>query len=75
MRLQSFLSKAGIASRRHAVDLIKKCSVTVNGKIVYEKGFALNPEKDTVNIGGKKIFLKDAFAYIIFNKTKNVISK
>lgn len=74
MRLQSFLSKAGIASRRHAADLIKKGCAKVNCNIIYEKGFNIDPEIDRVFINGKEVFLRDSYFYIIFNKPKNVIS-
>ncbi len=74
MRLQSFLSKAGVTSRRSAEDLIKTGRVSVNGHKVFEKGLSVNPELDTISINEKKIELAVSHVYIVLNKPKDVIS-
>lgn len=48
MRLQVALSRAGIASRRKAASVIEEGHVTVNGKIVHERGRAVNPDIDEI---------------------------
>ena len=43
MRLQKFLARAGVASRRHAEELIAAGRVTVNGARVTEMGVKVDP--------------------------------
>jgi 23S rRNA pseudouridine2605 synthase len=54
-RLQKIIAAAGIASRRHAEDLITAGSVTVNGKVVTELGTKADPAKDHIKVNGKLI--------------------
>lgn len=51
-RLQNVLSHRGIASRRHAADMIALGEVSVNGRIVYEPGLRVDPRKDTIRVRG-----------------------
>lgn len=74
MRLQVFLSKSGISSRRGAIDFIKKGLVRVNGIVVYEKGESVNPEVDNIEVSGSRAILKESRVYIVLNKPKYVIS-
>ena len=53
-RLQKFLAKSGIGSRRYCEDLIKSGKVIVNGKIP-EIGISVE-ENDIVEIDGKVRF-------------------
>lgn len=53
VRLQKFLAERGLASRRHAADLITRGLVTVNGTVVLEPGRRVNPLTDTVGFRGK----------------------
>lgn len=55
IRLQKFLSEAGIASRRKAEILIMAGKVEVNGKIVTELGTKIDTEKDVVYYNHKKV--------------------
>ena len=47
-RLQKLISAAGIASRRHAEELIESGQVTINGKVIRELGTKADPEKDHI---------------------------
>jgi len=73
MRLQKALAHAGIASRRKAVEIIESGKVEVNGQIVKEKGFAVNPAKDKISVSGKSIKPENCL-YIMLNKQRNYIS-
>ncbi len=73
MRLQTFLSKAGIASRRGAVDIIKSGRISVDGKKIFEPSFKIDPEKNTVLYDKKRVFLKEK-KYVMLNKPKGVTS-
>jgi len=73
MRLQVALSHAGIASRRKSAELIRRGSVTVNGRIVTQPGFRVDPGKDEILCGGKRcVFEKPV--YLVINKPKGVIT-
>ncbi|NPA51585.1 MAG: rRNA pseudouridine synthase [Aquificae bacterium] len=54
-RLNKYIAKSGICSRRKADDLIKQGKVKVNDKIVKEVGIQINPNKDKVYVEGKLI--------------------
>ena len=54
-RLQKLIAAAGVASRRHAEELITAGRVTVNGKVVKELGTKADPEKDHIKVNGKLI--------------------
>ena len=54
IRLQKFLSEAGVASRRKAEEMIRNGAVKVNGHIA-QIGDSVDPKKDSVTVKGKKI--------------------
>ena len=54
-RLQKLISAAGIASRRHAEDLITSGKVSINGKVTTELGTKADPDKDHIKVNGKLI--------------------
>lgn len=54
MRLQRFMARAGVASRRQSEELIKSGKVRVNGKLA-ELGSSVDPEKDRVMVAGRTI--------------------
>jgi 23S rRNA pseudouridine2605 synthase len=55
MRLQKFLAQGGVASRRRAEALIKEGSVRVNGQVVEALGRTVDPDRDTVEVNGKRV--------------------
>ncbi|MBK28252.1 MAG: pseudouridine synthase [Verrucomicrobiales bacterium] len=58
LRLQKFLSEAGVASRRHGEKLILSGQVTVDGKVVRLLGTKVDPTKSEVALNGKVIQAK-----------------
>ncbi|MCK4467878.1 MAG: RNA-binding S4 domain-containing protein [Desulfobacterales bacterium] len=70
MRLQKFLSMAGVCSRRHGEKYITAGLVRVNGKVVTRLGTKVDPEKDRVEIKGKPAVIKQDLVYIAPNKPK-----
>lgn len=52
-RLQKIIARAGIASRRHAEELILAGSVTVNGKVVTELGTKADAARDHIRVGSR----------------------
>jgi 23S rRNA pseudouridine2605 synthase len=49
-RLQKYLARAGVASRRRAEELIDAGRVTVNGVVVRKMGVKVDPAKDEVRL-------------------------
>ena len=52
-RLQKIIARAGIASRRHAEELIKSGLVTVNGQTITELGSKADESTDHIKVQGK----------------------
>jgi 23S rRNA pseudouridine2605 synthase len=73
-RLQKIISAAGVASRRHAEQLIQEGRVAVNGAIVTQLGAKADPERDHIKVDGKLIHAVQKKIYILLNKPKQVIS-
>jgi 23S rRNA pseudouridine2605 synthase len=68
-RLQKFLARAGVASRRHAEELIAEGLVTVNGEVVREQGVRVRSGSDEVRLRGKIVQTSDdARLYLMMNK-------
>ena len=72
IRLNRYVANAGICSRREADVLIATGVVTVNGKIVTEMGYKVNPT-DVVAYGGVPIKNENK-KYLILNKPKDYIT-
>ncbi len=70
MRLNKFLSGAGVASRRKCDEIIKSGSIKVNGKVVCELGTIINEKKDKIVYQGVEVKLPTSFVYIKLNKPK-----
>lgn len=73
IRLQKFLSEAGVASRRKAEEMIRNGSVKVNG-VVAQIGDSVDPQKDTVLVKGKKVTKQKAMRYILLNKPRGYVT-
>ncbi len=67
-RLARFLAHAGIASRRHAEELIAAGRVQVNGVIVTTQGARIDPEHDKVSVDGKSVGAPARHVYILLHK-------
>ena len=74
MRLQKFLSTAGICSRRRGEALIKAGRVIVNGQIVVELGTKIDPAKDQVSFDGRPIKYEQRLVYIVLNKPLDYVT-
>src|SRR5574341_1359370 len=77
VRLQKLIAAAGIASRRHAEDLITSGRVTVNGKVVEQLGAKADPETDHIKVNGRLInplLRPREKVYILLHKPKGYLS-
>lgn len=73
-RLQNILALSGVASRRASAGLIEKGLVTVDGKVVREKGARFDPDIHRIAVNGRNIGTKEQKYYFILNKPAGVIS-
>ena len=71
MRLNAYLARAGIASRRGADELIKAGRVTVNGEPGQLNTFVQS--RDRVEVDGKPVTLQ-RLAYILLHKPAGVVT-
>jgi 23S rRNA pseudouridine2605 synthase len=72
IRLNKYLSNAGVCSRREADVLIQTGVVSVNGKIVTELGYKIQPG-DLVQYDGETINAEKK-RYVLLNKPKGFIT-
>ena len=72
MRLQKYLARCGVASRRHSEALIEEGRVTVNGAPA-SVGMAVDPAVDTVLVEGRPVS-PDEHAYVLLNKPRGVVT-
>jgi 23S rRNA pseudouridine2605 synthase len=73
-RLQKIIARAGIASRRHAEDLIRSGQVLVNGVVVTELGAKADPDRDRVEAAGRVAKVSETHVYLLMNKPPEVVS-
>ena len=74
IRLQKWLSQAGVASRRKAEEIILAGDVAVNGITVTELGARANTSSDVVTVKGKPCELITAKIYIALHKPEGVVT-
>lgn len=72
MRLNKYISNAGICSRREADVLITTGVISVNGEIITELGYKVSPD-DIVKYDGRTL-KNEKKVYILLNKPKDFIT-
>ena len=73
-RLSRFLAHAGIASRRHAEELIAAGRVQVNGVTVATQGTRINPDTDIVLVDNKPVRTASKRVYLMLHKPIGYVS-
>ncbi len=73
-RLQNVLARAGVASRRHAAELIAAGRVTVDGVLVREPGARVDPADAAITLDGERVAAAEAKRTIILYKPVGVLS-
>ena len=68
MRLQKYLAQCGVASRRHAEEMIREGKIQVNGTTVREMGFQVDENSDIVSVEGKKVRPEETKHYLAYYK-------
>ena len=73
-RLQKYLARCGVASRRASEQIIAAGRVRVNGQVTAEPGTTVDPEADRVEVDGWPVQPPARHAYILLNKPIGVVS-
>jgi len=76
-RLQKLIASAGIASRRHAEEMIAAGQVSVNGKIIREPGTKADPQVDHIKVKGRLInqaLERRENIYVLLNKPRGYLT-
>jgi len=73
-RLQKYMSRHGLASRRACEEIIASGKVKVNGKIVTTPGTLVDPTKVRVEVDGQRLVATEQKVYILLNKPRGYLS-
>jgi 23S rRNA pseudouridine2605 synthase len=73
-RLQKIIARAGIASRRHAEQLILSGQVRVNGRVVTELGTKADAATDRIEAAGRVVKEEERRVYLVLNKPPEIVS-
>jgi pseudouridine synthase len=73
-RLQKIISRAGLASRRTAEDMIVQGRVRVDGRVVTELGAKADPEKNKIQVDGRWIRPDRPRRYVLLNKPRGYVT-
>lgn len=73
-RLQKFMSRHGLASRRACEEIIASGKVKVNGKIVTTPGTLVDPANVRVEVDGRRLDATEQKVYILLNKPRGYLS-
>ena len=72
IRLNRFIANSGVCSRREADELIKMGLISVNGKVITEMGYKVNPGDEVRHEG--KVLRAERPVYILLNKPKGFLT-
>lgn len=72
MRLQLYMARCGVASRRASEEIIAAGRVSVNGTVVTEPGTKVSLA-DSVSVDGKEISLEETLRYVLLNKPSGYV--
>ena len=67
MRLQKYLAQCGVASRRHAEEMILDGLVSVNGQVITQMGVQVE-EGDEVRVKGEIVLPEAVKKYVLYHK-------
>lgn len=73
VRIQKYLSDAGVCSRRAGEKLVEQGRVAVNGEIIHKPGTPVDPQKDVVAVDGNPV-KKRTKRHIAVHKPRGVVS-
>ncbi|WP_379153731.1 pseudouridine synthase [Paenibacillus sp. sgz5001063] len=72
-RIDKVLSHMGRGSRSDIRKQAKQGLITVNGAVIKDSGFHVDPHTDRIEVGGEPVFYRE-FIYLMMNKPPGVLS-
>ena len=72
-RLQKWISRCGISSRRAAEELLRQGRVTLNGRVA-GLGESGDPERDTLLVDGRPVAAAPEPVYLMLNKPRGYVT-
>lgn len=72
IRLNRYIANAGVCSRREADVLIESGEIKVNGEVVTEMGYKVQPTDNVYY--GKKLLSREKMVYVLLNKPKDFLT-
>lgn len=73
MRINKYLSSAGLASRRKCEEFVMQGRVKVNGEVVSNLAFDVS-ETDKVFVDGERLVLPNKYTYLMMHKPKGFLT-
>lgn len=73
IRLQKVLSRAGVASRRAAEEMITEGRIEVNGEPVTELGRRVDPATAVIHVDGSRVVVNDETTHLMLNKPTGIL--
>ena len=73
MRLDKLLAEGGFGTRSQVKRLIKKGHVEVNGEVVKDPSFQVDPLKDEVTVNGEPVCYEEEY-YLVLNKPAGYVT-
>jgi len=73
LRLDKLLAEAGFGTRSQVKKLIRKGHVEVNGEVVKEPSYQVEPDRDEVLVDGEPALYEETY-YLILNKPRGYIT-
>jgi 23S rRNA pseudouridine2605 synthase len=73
MRIQRALARAGVASRRHAEELVAAGRVRINGALA-RTGQTVDPEQDAITVDGRAVAATRVSQWLVLNKPAGVMT-
>jgi 23S rRNA pseudouridine2605 synthase len=74
VRINKFLAACGLGSRRKVESLVLEGRVKVNGTVVADLSFRVDPGKDSVIVNRTRVSVIPRFYYLMLNKPKGYLT-
>ncbi|HNR87916.1 MAG TPA: pseudouridine synthase [Spirochaetota bacterium] len=74
LRINKYLARCGLGSRRKVEQLVLDGKVSVNGTIIRDLASCVDPERDTVALGGEIVKPSGRRFYLVLNKPRGYVT-
>lgn len=74
IRINKYLARCGVTSRRHADQYVSDGRVTVNGTVVDTPGHMIDETADEVRVDGEVVAIVGGYTYVVLNKPAGYVT-